>query len=140
MDTTKPNLRNTSVATLNIRASQTIIAEADPLKKLFRRIFSSLPSSTRGHVVAALGELIGTLMFIFMAMSGAQVAIITSNRTLNGNIDSSIGGASPQMLLYISLSVGFSLVVTAWIFFRISGGLFNPVVCILANLGLDCVI
>jgi aquaporin related protein len=30
--------------------------------------------------------------------------------------------------LYISLSFGFSLMVNAWIFFRISGGLFNPAV------------
>ena len=30
--------------------------------------------------------------------------------------------------LYISLSFGFSLAVNAWIFFRVSGGLFNPAV------------
>jgi len=122
-------VRNPSIASLNIRASQTVINSADPLKKLFRSLFAILPSSARGHVVAAIGELFGTLMFIFMAMSGVQVAIITSNRTAKGNIDSSIGGATPQTLLYIALSVGFSIMVTAWIFFRISGGLFNPVVC-----------
>jgi aquaporin related protein len=31
-------------------------------------------------------------------------------------------------LLYIALSFGFSLAVNAWVFFRISGGLFNPAV------------
>jgi aquaporin related protein len=31
-------------------------------------------------------------------------------------------------LLYISLAFGFSLAVTVWVFFRISGGLFNPAV------------
>lgn len=30
--------------------------------------------------------------------------------------------------LYISLAFGFSLTVSAWIFFRVSGGLFNPAV------------
>ena len=30
--------------------------------------------------------------------------------------------------MYISLSFGFSLMVNAWIFFRVSGGLFNPAV------------
>ena len=30
--------------------------------------------------------------------------------------------------LYIALSFGFSLAVNAWIFFRVSGGLFNPAV------------
>lgn len=32
------------------------------------------------------------------------------------------------MLLYISLVFAFSLMVNVWIFFRISGGLFNPAV------------
>lgn len=30
--------------------------------------------------------------------------------------------------MFISLSFGFSLLVTAWIFYRITGGLFNPAV------------
>ena len=37
-------------------------------------------------------------------------------------------GSNPAQLLYISLSFGFSLGVNAWVFFRISGGLFNPAV------------
>jgi aquaporin related protein len=37
-------------------------------------------------------------------------------------------GSNPSQLLYISLSFGFSLAVNAWVFFRISGGLFNPCV------------
>jgi aquaporin related protein len=31
-------------------------------------------------------------------------------------------------LLYISLVFGFSLGVNIWVFYRISGGLFNPAV------------
>lgn len=34
----------------------------------------------------------------------------------------------PVVLLYIALSFGFSLAVNVWIFFRVSGGLFNPAV------------
>ena len=34
-----------------------------------------------------------------------------------------------NQLLFISLAFGFSLAVTAWVFYRISGGLFNPAVC-----------
>lgn len=34
----------------------------------------------------------------------------------------------PNDSLYIALSFGFSLAVNAWIFFRVSGGLFNPAV------------
>jgi aquaporin related protein len=37
-------------------------------------------------------------------------------------------GANLQQLQYIALSFGFSLAVNAWVFFRISGGLFNPAV------------
>lgn len=35
---------------------------------------------------------------------------------------------NPSELLYISLAFGFSLATNAWVFFRISGGLFNPAV------------
>jgi aquaporin related protein len=31
-------------------------------------------------------------------------------------------------LTYIALGFGFSLAVNAWVFFRVSGGLFNPAV------------
>ena len=33
-----------------------------------------------------------------------------------------------DQILFISLGFGFSLAVTAWVFYRISGGLFNPAV------------
>lgn len=125
---TKFRLRNPSTISLNINAKQTAIGTIDPLTALFRSIFERFPSSARGHVVAALGEMIGTLMFIFMGFSGVQVALIASNPTSNGHIDSTPKGTTPQTLLYISLSVGFSLLITAWVFFRISGALFNPVV------------
>ena len=36
--------------------------------------------------------------------------------------------SNPTQLLYISLCFGFSLAVNAWVFFRISGDLFNPAV------------
>jgi hypothetical protein len=36
--------------------------------------------------------------------------------------------ANAVTLMYIALSFGFSLAVSSWIFFRISGGLFNPAV------------
>lgn len=39
-------------------------------------------------------------------------------------------GANPAQLQYIALSFGMSLAVNAWVFFRISGGLFNPAVTV----------
>lgn len=65
----------------------------------------------------------GTFLFLFFAFAGAQVA---------NEADSNLGNSAPSIgtLLYISLAFGFSLAVTAWVFFRISGGLFNPAVTV----------
>lgn len=61
------------------------------------------------------GEFVGTVLFLYFALSGAQVA---------NSIKSSAGltveetGANPQQLQYIALCFGFSLAVNAWVFFR----------------------
>lgn len=72
-------------------------------------------------------------MFLFFAFAGTETGNIGSNS------DSTTGestGFNPTTLIYIALSFGFSLMVNAWIFFRISGGLFNPAVTLsLALLG-----
>lgn len=79
-----------------------------------------LPNRVRHMVVSMLGEFVGTYLFLFFAFAGTQVA-----NTRPGDTD-----ASPDVavLLYIALAFGFSLAVNVWIFFRISGGLFNPAV------------
>jgi aquaporin related protein len=38
------------------------------------------------------------------------------------------GGNSNQTVVFIALSYGFSLLIAAWILYRVSGGLFNPAV------------
>ena len=68
-----------------------------------------------------------TRQFLFFAFSGTQVANINSTGASNTTTGASTG-FSPQVLQYISLVFGFSLMVNVWIFFRISGGLFNPAV------------
>jgi len=71
------------------------------------------------------GEYVGTVLFLFFALSGTQVANTipsTGGKTVEE------AGANPQQLQYIALCFGFSLAVNAWVFFRISGGLFNPAV------------
>ena len=73
----------------------------------------------RAHAIAVSGEFVGTVSFLWFAFSGTQIA----------NTVTPAGEFNLGQLLYISLSFGFSLAVNAWIFYRISGGLFNPAVC-----------
>ncbi|KAK5112424.1 hypothetical protein LTR85_011533 [Meristemomyces frigidus] len=86
-----------------------------------------VPDGLRNHFIAMCGEFVGTVLFLYFALSGCQVA---------NSIPSSAGltvaqtGSNPQQLQYIALCFGFSLAVNAWVFFRISGGLFNPAVTI----------
>lgn len=58
---------------------------------------------------------------------GNQVANIGSRSAVNSTTGQETG-FSPDVLLYIALVFGFSLMVNVWVFFRISGGLFNPAV------------
>src|SRR4051812_44833670 len=74
-----------------------------------------------------MGEFVGTTMFLFFAFAGTQVANIqstASSTTTSGGAT----GFNIAVYLYISVIFGFSLMVNVWIFFRISGGLFNPAV------------
>jgi len=103
---------------------------ADPTKRdevgnLRIPLANRLPTNARNHFVAMSGEFVGTVLFLYLALAGTQVA---------NSIPSSAGltvaqtGSNPQQLQYIALCFGFSLAVNAWVFFRISGGLFNPAV------------
>jgi aquaporin rerated protein, other eukaryote len=76
--------------------------------------------------VAMVGEFVGTFLFLFFALSGTQVA--NNEKTSADLTVKQTGGANPQQLMYIALCFGFSLAVNAWVFYRISGGLFNPAV------------
>lgn len=82
---------------------------------------SSMAHLLKTEMVAIVGEFVGTFMFLFIAFMGTHIAFTSSGYT---------GSGSPQLqpLLFVALSFGFSLAVNAWIFFRVSGGLFNPVV------------
>ncbi|KAH6658443.1 aquaporin [Truncatella angustata] len=94
-------------------------------KKLFSRripVIKHMSPSSKNHFVAALSEFVGTFLFLLFAFGGTNAvnnASTESGDTLNDN---------PAKLLYISLCFGMSLAVNAWVFFRISGGLFNPAV------------
>lgn len=97
-----------------------------------------IPIDVKNHFVAMCGEYVGTVLFLFFALSGTQVA--NSIHTSSGATVQETG-ANPQQLQYIALCFGFSLAVNAWDFFRISGGLFNPAVrCIVSTRSTTCTI
>jgi glycerol uptake facilitator-like aquaporin len=74
--------------------------------------------------------------FLFFAFAGTQVANAQSKTQGESTTTNATVGFSPIVMLYIALSFGFSLMVNVWIFFRISGGLFNPAVgCPTVSLG-----
>jgi aquaporin related protein len=79
---------------------------------------SSLFSTIREDAHAALLEFVGTTFFLLLGLGGIQAA--------TGEASSGSGGSTVEHVLYISTCMGFSLLVSAWLFFRVTGGLFNP--------------
>ncbi|KAK6217986.1 hypothetical protein LQW54_003044 [Pestalotiopsis sp. IQ-011] len=77
------------------------------------KLLSKMPVRTKNHIVAAAAEFVGTFLFLFLAFGGAQTANTADD---------------VARILYVALSFGISLLVNAWVFFRVSGGLFNPAV------------
>lgn len=79
-----------------------------------------LADTWRNHLVVALGEFVGTFMFLWSAFVIAQIA----------NQDTSVKepGSHPSQLIMIAFGFGFSLMFAVFIFFRVSGGNLNPAV------------
>lgn len=82
----------------------------------------AIQESIRNHCVAVIGEFIGTFLFLFFAFAGAQTA---NQSTAPGK---QTAGPDAATFLYISFAFSVSLAVNVWVFFRVSGGLFNPAV------------
>jgi aquaporin related protein len=68
---------------------------------------------------AALLEFVGTFVFLLLGFGGIQ-AVSSEERS------TAPGASSVEQFLYIATAMGLSLLVSAWLFFRITGGLFNP--------------
>jgi aquaporin related protein len=75
----------------------------------------------KNHFIAASGEFCGTVQFLFFAFATHLVAVSQGGQGPNG-------GNNTNTVIFIALAYGFSLLVTAWVWYRISGGLFNPAV------------
>ncbi len=83
------------------------------------------PSTGRNNIVAGLGEFVGTFLFLFFAFAGTQIANTPAPTV------PAVGFALPNTtnLIFIALAFGMSLMANVWAFYRVTGGLFNPVVC-----------
>jgi len=77
---------------------------------------SSLFSTLHDDCKAAFLEFIGTTCFLFLGLGGIQSA----------QSEDLPGGSGTDKILYISTCMGFSLLVSVWLFYRTSGGVFNP--------------
>lgn len=66
-----------------------------------------------------IAEFLGTTLFLFFAFAGVETAKL--NMTAGANL-------SLLQIFFIAAGFGTSLFVNVFIFFRISGGQFNPAV------------
>ncbi|EGN99308.1 hypothetical protein SERLA73DRAFT_108745 [Serpula lacrymans var. lacrymans S7.3] len=76
----------------------------------------SLFKDLRMDSKAAAVEFIGTTYFLVLGLGGIQAA--TGEAFASGSVI--------EHVLYISTCMGLSLLVSAWLFYRVTGGLFNP--------------
>ncbi|TKA71150.1 hypothetical protein B0A55_08249 [Friedmanniomyces simplex] len=79
-------------------------------------------STLRNHFIAASGEFVGTFLFLLFGYLGHSMSVATAPNSGPNGVNSN------QTVMYIATSYGFSLLVTVWALYRISGGLFNPAV------------
>jgi aquaporin rerated protein, other eukaryote len=86
-------------------------------------LLGMLPTPIKAHIVSMMGEFVGTFLFLLFALGGTNVVNAAPLAGRPADL-----AANPAKLLFIALCFGFSLAVNAWVFFRISGGLFNPAV------------
>ncbi|KAG6833111.1 hypothetical protein H0H87_011219 [Tephrocybe sp. NHM501043] len=76
-------------------------------------------NNLRADLQAAVLEFVGTAFFLLLGLGGIQAS--TGARLMSNNQASDV-----EQVLYISTCMGISLLVSAWLFFRVTGGLFNP--------------
>ena len=97
----------------------------------------SLFGNIREDIHAAALEFVGTILFLVLGLGGIQAAAFSNQASLAAAASGSGDGdnaqavnkvASIEQLLYISVSMGLSLLVSVWFFFRVTGGVFNPAV------------
>lgn len=130
-DQTRKSSFSHSITKTHTLTDSPTIQNPQPLRERFPTLDHSIPEWLYSALIAILSEFLGTTFFLFFALAGCQVAythLSPSTVILPGSPARSTMTVSSASLLYAALSVGFSMMVNAWIFFRISSGLFNPAI------------
>lgn len=86
------------------------------------------PSTIQKHLIASAGEFVGTFFFLWFAYAGSMQYV------KQATLSPLSGGISDTTVFFIAHVYSFSLLVNVWAFYRISGGLFNPAVCLFLSL------
>ncbi|KAJ4385550.1 Aquaporin-1 [Gnomoniopsis smithogilvyi] len=90
--------------------------------------FGILTDAARGHIIAMIGEYLGTFMFLFFGYIAAQTGNEKADITLRSAIGAPASPPGPSLIQisYISAVFGLSLATNVFIWYRVSGGMFNP--------------
>ncbi|PWW71958.1 aquaporin-like protein [Tuber magnatum] len=91
-------------------------------------------NTLKNYALAMFGEFLGTFLFLFFAFGGTQAVKI--NHTGPSPQDPTHAIPTPALLLYVSFCFGFALTVNVWVFYRVTGALFNPAItlgCVLVG-------
>ncbi|KAG9017723.1 Aquaporin-4 [Tulasnella sp. JGI-2019a] len=92
-------------------------------------------ASLKRDMEAAVLEFCGTFVFLLLGLGGIQAAAVSNEAALSATSATDSGGgvsvnrvASIDQLMYISTAMGLSLLIAVWLFYRVTGGVFNPAV------------
>jgi len=110
------------------------------LRKHFDRPFATL----RDDAIAGAIEFLGTTTFLLLGLGGIQAAATSNINSLNaaGSGQDPTGGSNGgakslsnapttlDQIMFISVSFGLALLTSAWMFYRVTGGVFNPSVAL----------
>ncbi|KAI0714287.1 aquaporin-like protein [Cerioporus squamosus] len=72
----------------------------------------------KDDLCAAALEYVGTTVFLLLALGCAQAA--------SAEAQTSQYASNNERIMYIATGFGLSLLVSVWLFYRVTGGLFNP--------------
>jgi len=114
----KPDFRSKGIYTkVQCATKMFLLFHSAPMWSL-----GSLFDNLKDDCLAAILEFIGTTFFLVLGFGGIQASSDASRSSSSASSSSSV----IEQVLYISTCMGLSLLVSAWLFFRVTGSLFNP--------------